>query len=70
MVERLGNVLYWLGLVLAAICVASGVAVTIFLVSENPKSPQDAVFLLIPFFSCALIFFLIGRAFRYVLTGR
>jgi hypothetical protein len=65
MAERIGNVLYWLGCIVAGLTALLGVGV--FFTSQN----QGEGLLVMTFvLVIALIAWLIGRACRYVLAGR
>jgi hypothetical protein len=66
MIERLGNVIYWLGVLLAAICVA--IAFWSF-ISLGPGSHNRLESVVIAGIFAA-IFFGTGWAVRYVLAGR
>ncbi len=63
MIERLANVLYWIGCGAAALVV--GLAVVMAIVS-----PPEAVFFLIAGAIAGALAWLLGRAARYVLAGR
>jgi hypothetical protein len=58
--QRLGDVLYWFGCGIAVVALGSGVYVFI---------DTNASGLLIVFGVAAVVIWLIGRAFRYVLSG-
>jgi hypothetical protein len=58
MLARLGSVLYWLGCIVAAVFIAEA------------QYRKDGYGTVIGFAVGALIVWLIGRAFRYVLAGR
>jgi hypothetical protein len=62
MAARLGNVLYWAAILLALIHV--GLAIHVW---AQAASDVGAVWALVAF---GVIIFLIGRAFRYVLSKR
>jgi hypothetical protein len=66
MLARLGDVLYWLGGILAALTIAIGVRYWIDRGSQRPEGN----FVLIGFFIAAGLIWLIGRACRYVLSGK
>ena len=63
MAARLGNVLYWLGCIVAAIVVIYDV--TLGLANDW----QDPAFLYIRTAILAVAIWLVGRACRYVLSG-
>jgi len=65
MLARLGNVLYWLGCILAAVLITGGIALWI---GEGQSSP-NGYYILSGFAVVALVVWLIGRACRYVLSG-
>ena len=65
MLARLGNVLYWLGCIVAALLVIGGFALWF---SEGRYRP-DGYNVLIGFGVVAFVVWLIGRACRYVLAG-
>jgi hypothetical protein len=62
---RLGNVLYWLGCVIAFGILAIDIAEWF---AEGRTHP-DGVFVFFAFAAIAFIAWLIGRACRYVLSG-
>jgi hypothetical protein len=66
MAARIGNVLYWLGCILAALTAAAGVAV--YAVEGHGRG--DGIGILIGFLVAAIIPWLIGRALLYVLAAR
>jgi hypothetical protein len=61
--ERLGNVLYWIGCIIAALIV--GVATALYVKSARSDDLPTAGFLIL----IATIVWTIGRACRYVLAG-
>jgi hypothetical protein len=64
MAERIGNVLYWLGCLLATSMLAMYFDVYFVFV-------KDLSFIgIAPFYMCALFFFLAGLASRYILAAR
>jgi hypothetical protein len=63
MIERLGDVLYWAGCIIALVLAACAAFVW---VKAGDGSAGFAVFVAIP----AVVAWLIGRACRYVLSGR
>jgi hypothetical protein len=67
--ERLANVLYWLGCGLAGLLIIGGI---IFLVLEDtPSNDPFRVWLAAAiFWGLALIAWLVGRACRYILSGK
>jgi hypothetical protein len=65
MVARLGNVLYWLGCILAGLFIVGGVAEWFGEARYRP----DGYGIIIGFAVVAFIIWLIGRACRYVLSG-
>lgn len=64
MIERLGNVIYWLCLIVAAAFVA---AAPIMYGSFDAK---DGTIFVIFSLGAAVVSYLTGRAFRYVLSAR
>jgi hypothetical protein len=66
MAARIGNVLYWLGCIVAALIVMGGIAV--YVVEGHGRS--DGIGVTIGFFVVAFIAWLIGRALLYVLSAR
>jgi len=64
MLERLGNVLYWLGCAGAAVVVG----VSALIVSDAPHPISTTAWIAI--FVAAFLIWLTGRAIRYVLAGR
>jgi hypothetical protein len=64
MAGRIGNVLYWLGCIVAGLSVLVGVAAY---VEEHNKS--GGLFVTGFFIVVALVVWLVGRACRYVLSG-
>jgi hypothetical protein len=66
MLARLGDVLYWLGCILAGLTVAAGA----FLWFAEGHARKDGIAVVAGFLVFALILWLIGRACRYVLAGR
>lgn len=64
MAARLGNVLYWTGLVIAALVVAGGLFLSFAMVQES-----DAWFVRIITAISAALAWGVGRACRYVLAG-
>lgn len=67
MLARLGNVLYWAGTGIAALCVIGGGAFAISIYNYNRA---DAYFIGALWLVSAAVIWLIGRACRYVLAGR
>jgi hypothetical protein len=65
MLARLGNVLYWFGCIVAAVIIAAGAAAWF----GEAQYRKDGYGIVIGFAVGALIIWLIGRAFRYVLAG-
>jgi uncharacterized SAM-binding protein YcdF (DUF218 family) len=65
MLARLGNVLYWLGCIVAAVIIAAGIAEWF----GEAQYRTDGYGIVIGFAVAALIAWLIGRGFRYVLAG-
>jgi hypothetical protein len=63
--ERLGNVLYWLGCIVAALVAGIGV----FVYVAEGKVRSDGLMMLIVFLVLAAVPWLIGRALRYVLSA-
>ena len=63
MAERLGHVLYWTGCVLAILTIAIGVFLS--LDESNTFAWEVRVIAIV----IAVLFWLIGRACRYVLAG-
>lgn len=65
MITRFGNLLYWLGCAAASLSGAFGV----YFLTQTPPTPADRILPLF-FAFAAMVFWLIGRAARYVLAGR
>jgi hypothetical protein len=65
MAERIGNVLYWLGCIIAVL--VSGLGIFLYVVEGHGRS--DGLIMLIIFLVLATVPWLIGRAFRYVLSA-
>ena len=65
MAERLGNVLYWLGCIIAAL--VAGIGVFVYVAEGLGRS--DGLMMLIVFLVLAAVPWLIGRALRYVLSA-
>jgi hypothetical protein len=65
MAERIGNVLYWLGCIIAALVAAIGIGV--YVVEGHGRG--DGMMMLVVFLILAFIPWLIGRALRYILSG-
>jgi len=71
MIDRLGNVLYWTGNIFAALLVIAGAAMAVVMIrTDNPTDVASAPYVGAGIALSALIPWLIGRAFRYVLAGR
>lgn len=71
MAERLGDVLFWVGSIFAALCVLAGVAVAVVMVrTGNPVDVAQAPYVGAGIALFALVPWLTGRALRYVLAGR
>jgi hypothetical protein len=68
MAERLGDVLYWLGCVVA-ILLAAGAA-WVLLDTRNSRPEMIAPGFIAFVFAPAVVVWLVGRACRYVLAGR
>lgn len=66
MAERVGNVLYWLGCIIAALIAIAGIYVYIM----EGLSRSDGLAITGGFFVAAFVPWLIGRACRYILAGR
>jgi hypothetical protein len=64
MAGRIGNVLYWLG------CIVAGLLVLVGIAGYFADSSSSAIFVLGFCFVCALVSWLIGRALLYVLAAR
>lgn len=70
MVQRLGNVLYWGGCILAVFFVFGGIIVAVIMSSgSNPSDLKAAPIVGLSIAACAIFPWGIGRACRYVLTG-
>jgi hypothetical protein len=65
MLARLGNIIYWLGCIVAALVIAAGTAEWF----SEAQYRTRGYGIVIGFAVAALIVWLIGRAFRYVLAG-
>jgi hypothetical protein len=64
MTERLGNVLYWAGCIIAAL-LAAGAAWVAWTEAREERDLFFAIFIFTP----AVVAWLLGRACRYVLAG-
>lgn len=62
-VQRFGIVLFWIGVLLAAATLAGAG----LLLAIEPQS--RTLVAMLPFAICALLFWLAGRALRYVFSG-
>jgi hypothetical protein len=62
MIARLGNVLYWIG------CAAAVLWLALSLYGVSSKHSVDAIYI-IAVVGPALVFWLAGRALRYILSG-
>jgi hypothetical protein len=65
MAARIGNVLYWIACLLAGCMLA--LCVYVFFDIE-PKDRSAVMFA--PFIICAVLFWLAGKALRYIFSGR
>jgi len=65
MLPRLGNVLYWLGCILAALIMAAAIVVWFGGAQYRP----NGWVIIFEFVVFALVVWLIGRMCRYVLSG-
>jgi uncharacterized protein with PQ loop repeat len=65
MAHRIGNVLYWLGCIVAGLTAL--LAVFVFFTSQNQSEGLLVMLFVLVF---AFLAWLIGRACRYVLAGR
>ncbi|MDA9482964.1 hypothetical protein XI07_13185 [Bradyrhizobium sp. CCBAU 11445] len=71
MAERLGNVFYWIGIILAALAVVAGVTMAVIMVrTNNPTDVSAAPIVGAVMAASGLIPYFVGRACRYVLAGR
>ena len=68
MIERLANVLYWIGSGLAAILLIAGTSV--FLFAGSSMNLADRIGISAFFLGFALLSWLIGKASRYILAGK
>jgi hypothetical protein len=66
MATRLGNVIYWLGCVIAALILAADAAEWF----GEAQYRSDGLPVVLVIAVAAAIVWVIGRAFRYVLAGR
>ncbi len=66
MAERIGNVLYWLGCIVAALIVLAGIAVYV----TEGHSRSDGLGVSAGFLVAAFIPWIIGRALRYILAAK
>lgn len=66
MIGRLGNVLYWLGCIIAGLIAI--LAVYAYIMEGHSKS--DGLGLTVAFFVAALVAWIFGWACRYILAGR
>ena len=69
MAARLGNVVYWLGCIVAALFALAALAVVLPLFYGQALTATDAYFYLILYITGAVGSWLLGRAVRYVLAG-
>jgi hypothetical protein len=69
MAARLGNVLYWLGCVLAVIFAIGGLAAFFIAGAVRPITNGEIIALMVPLFALSAISWMIGRALRYILGG-
>jgi hypothetical protein len=68
MVERLANVIYWLGCSVAVIFVIWAALLT--WASYLPGSDTSNLIVVVVILISAVLIWLIGRTIRYILTGR
>ena len=66
MAERIGNVLYWLGCIVAGLTALLGVGIYL----AEGQNKNDGLMVMGFVFVFAFIAWLIGRACRYILAGR
>ena len=66
MVARLGNVLYWLGCIIAA---ASTFLAVFVILSWDLKPPPNGIVWIVIYLAAGFASWLAGRAARYVLAG-
>lgn len=66
MLARLGDVLYWLGCIIAAVVTATGG----FIWFVEGRNRADGLIMFSFFIICAIAVWLIGRACRYVFAAR
>jgi hypothetical protein len=66
MAARIGNVIYWLGCIIAALFVLAGVAEYI---AEGSSRGGEGVLILVVFLVLGFVSWLIGRALRYILSA-
>jgi hypothetical protein len=68
MIARLGMLLYWMGLGIAALCKIAAIAVFVMVITNNHTASE--AWMLAAFFAIAAgLSWLIGRAAKYVLAG-
>ncbi|MCA6107724.1 hypothetical protein [Bradyrhizobium cenepequi] len=71
MAARLGDVLYWLGSILAVLAILGGATVTVIMIrTGNPNDINAAPYVGAGIAITGFIPYLLGRALRYVLAGR
>jgi hypothetical protein len=66
MLERVGNVLYWIGCSLAALIVGLGA----FVYLMEGKTRSDGIGMFAGFCVAAFLAWITGRGLRYILGGR
>jgi hypothetical protein len=71
MIQRLGNVLYWLGCVVAALLVAGGGVMAIVMArSTNVNDVSAAPYVGASLAAAAIVPWTFGRACKYIFTGQ
>ena len=66
MIDRIGNVLYWLACSVAGLTVIAGIAIY----ASEGRTRSDGLGVLAGFCVAAFLLWLVGRACRYILSGR
>ena len=65
MLIRLGDVIYWI----AAVCAILWLGFGIWVYYVNPDPPSEATFVLLMFIGTAILIYVGGWCFRYVICG-
>lgn len=68
--SRLGNVLYWGGSIIAVLLIVGGIAGFIIGISNGKNDGELFLIVTLYLFAPAIAIWLLGRAARYVLSGK